>query len=114
MQHWEFVHLLKLMSHKRWQLRLLKFLLQLCSIAATRPHAAYCAFTHGMVGCWIYVMRTIPNISPLFKPFEDAIYLKLIPLLTSHSCCTSERELLSLPCGLGSLGIINPTIIAGF
>ena len=38
----------------------------LAAVADTRPHAAYCAFTHGMTGCWIYVMRTIPNIGPLF------------------------------------------------
>ena len=64
-----------------------------------------------------YVMRaTIPNIGPLFKPHEDAIYLKLIPLqlFTSHSCSTSKHELLSLTCYLmlGGLGIVNPTIVA--
>ena len=84
----------------------------LASVASTRPHAAYCAFTHGMIGRWIYVMRTIPDISPLFKPLEDAIYLKLLPSFTGHSCSTSERELLSLPCRLGGLGIVNPTVIA--
>ena len=57
-------------------------------------------------------MRTIPNIGPLFKPLEDAIYLQLIPLLTGHSYSTSERELLSLPCRLSGLGVANPTIIA--
>ena len=50
----------------------------LANVASTRPHAAYCAFTHGMIGRWMYVMRTIPDISPLFKPL-DAIYLKLLP-----------------------------------
>ena len=58
------------------------------------------------------MMRTIPGISPLFKPLEDAIYLKLIPSLTGHSCSTSKHELLSLPCRPGGLGIVNPTIIA--
>ena len=60
----------------------------------------------------MYVMRTIPGISPLFKPLEDAIYLKLIHSLTGHSCSASEHEVLSLPCRLGGLGIVNPTIIA--
>ena len=82
----------------------------LAGVASTRPHAAYCAFTHSMIGRWMYVMRTIPDISPLFKPLEDAIYLKLLPSFTGHSCCSSERELLSLPCRLGGLGIVNPTI----
>ena len=85
----------------------------LANIAATRPHAAYCAFTHGMVGRWMYVMRTIPDIGPLFQPLEDAIYLKLILSPTGHgSCSTSERELLSLPYRLGGLGIVCPTTIA--
>ena len=57
-------------------------------------------------------MRTIPNISPLFKLLEDAIYLKLLPSFTGQSCSTSERELLSLPCRLGGLGIVNPTVVA--
>ena len=82
----------------------------LASVASTRPHAAYCAFTHGMID---YVMRTIPNISPLFKPLEVAIYLKLIPSFTGHSCSTSEHELLSLPCRLVVwVYIVNVTVIA--
>ena len=85
----------------------------LAVVAATRPHAAYCAFTHGMIGRWIYVMRTIPNIGPLFQPLEDAIRLQFIPAFTGHgSCSMVEREVLSLPCRLGGLGIVNPTIVA--
>ena len=100
------------MSHKSCQPGLLE-VCALAGVAATRPHAPYCAFTHGLIGHWIYVMRTIPDIGPLFKPLEDALYLKLIPSLTGHgSCSTSQRELLSLPCCLGGLGIVNPTIIA--
>ena len=64
-----------------------------------------------------YVMRaTIPNIGPLFKPREDAICLKFIPLLTiaSQFCSTSKHKLLSLTCHLilGGLGIVDPTIVA--
>ena len=84
----------------------------LASVASTRPHAAYCAFTYGMIGRWMDVMRIIPDISPLFKPLEDAIYLKLLSSFTGHSCSTSELELFSLPCRLGGLGIVNPTVIA--
>ena len=43
----------------------------LAAVAVTWPHAAYYAFTRGR----IYVMRTIPNIGPLFEPLEDAIRL---------------------------------------
>ena len=87
----------------------------LAVVAATRPHTAYCAFTHGMIGRWIYtyVMRTVPNIGPLFQPLEDAIRLQFISAFTGHgSCYMVEREVLSLPCRLGGLGIVNPTIVA--
>ena len=104
------------MSHKRLQLAiglLTAEVSTLASIAATRSHSAYCAFSHGIVGRWMYVMRTIPDIGPPFQPLEDAIYLKLIPSLTGHSSCsTSECEVLSLPCHLGGLGIVCPTTIA--
>ena len=54
----------------------------------------------------VYIMRTIPDVSPLFQPLEDVIHLKLIPSLAGHSACsTLEREALSLPCHLGGLGI---------
>ena len=29
----------------------------LAKVASSCPHSAYCAFTHGMVGRWIYLMR---------------------------------------------------------
>ena len=34
----------------------------LSEIAQTCPHSAYCALTHGLIGRWTYVMRTIPDI----------------------------------------------------
>ena len=87
--------------------------LALAEIATNRPHAAFCAFTHGMIGRWVYIMRTIPNVGPLFQPLEDAIRLKLIPALTGHGACSAlERDVLSLPCRLGGLGIVNPVDIA--
>ena len=46
---------------------------RLSSIAATQPHAAYAAFTHGLTSKWTYLARTIPNLEELFKPLEDAI-----------------------------------------
>ena len=82
----------------------------MAKVASNRPHAAYCAFTHGMIGRWVYLMRTIPNISSLFHPLEDAIRLQLLPSITGHvACSTSERNLFSLPCHFGGLGIGNPT-----
>ena len=38
----------------------------------------------------------------------------MIPSLTGHSACSAlEREVLSLPCHLGGLGLVNPVHIAG-
>ena len=82
----------------------------MAGIASSRPHAAYCAFTHGMMSRWVYLMRTIPNISSLLQPLEDAIRLKLFPSITGHvACATGERELFSLPCRFGGLGMGDPT-----
>ena len=42
---------------------------QLSSIAVSQPHAAYTAFTHGLVDKWTFLSRTIPNVE-LFTPLE--------------------------------------------
>ena len=60
-------------------------ILQLSEIAQTSPHSA---FTHGLIGRWTYVMRTIPDIAPLLAPLEDAIRLRLIPALTGFASCS--------------------------
>ena len=74
------------------------YIATLAIVASTRPHIAYCAsLMEWLITEYNYVMgATIPNIGPLFKPHEDAIYLKLIPLLTiaSQFCSTSKHELL--------------------
>ena len=45
----------------------------LATIAATQPHAAYSALTHGLMSKWKYLSRTIPDISPLLRPLDDAL-----------------------------------------
>ena len=87
--------------------------LALAEVATNHPHVALCAFTNGMIGQWVYIMRTIPNVGPVFQPLEDAICLKLIPALTVHVACSAlEQDVFSLPCHLGGLGIVNPVDIA--
>ena len=94
----EFYVLMKNLLLKKWHTGLLKYLLS--------------AFTHQIVGHWTNMMRTIPNIGSLFEPLEDAVCLKLIPSLTGHDLCSAvERELLSLPCHLGGLCIVDPVAI---
>ena len=50
----------------------------LLEIAQTHPHSAYHALTCGLINCWKYAMRMIPDIAPLIAPLEDAIHLHLI------------------------------------
>ena len=62
------------------------------------PHAAYSAFTHGLVHKWSYLARTVPDITRLFQPLEDVIHTKFIPCLTGRAPPNDlERNLLSLP-----------------
>ena len=63
---------------------------------------------------WLYVARTIPSISDLFQPLEEAIRHCLLPVLTGRKGITDEeRDLFALPCRLGGLGIPNPTKVPG-
>ena len=95
------------------QKKVAKWCLQLqtlCSIAITQPHAIFAAFTHSVVHQWIYLARTIPNISTFFTPIEDIIRSNLIPSLTGRAPPGDlERLLLSLPPRLGGLGFTIPT-----
>ena len=73
---------------------------KLAATAKIQPHAAYSAFTHGLVSKWTYFARTIPDISDLLEPLEGAIRLHLIPALTgkeSASVTSRETSSLSLP-----------------
>ena len=83
----------------------------LAQVAASRPHAAYSAFTHGLIGRWVYLMRAVPDISSFFQPLEDAIRLQLFPSISGHPACSAtELDLFSLPCCFGGLGLINPML----
>ena len=84
------------------------------AFSSTQPQAAYAALTHGIMSKWLYVARTIPNISDLFLPLEEAIRHRFLPALTGRSGITDEeRDLFALPCRLGGLGIPNPTKVVG-
>ena len=82
-------------------------------LAESQPQLAYAAFTKGLAHRWLYNMRTLEDISEEFKPLEDAITNKLLPAITGNSTLTRhERQILSLPCRLGGLGIENPAAIS--
>ena len=54
---------------KQWT----KELKSLSKIAASQPHAAFAAYTHGMVSKWSYISRTIPDISHHLRSLENTI-----------------------------------------
>ena len=86
---------------------------QLADIAKTQSQAAYSAYVHGLSSRWIFLSRTIPNISHLLEPVEVALQQDFIPALTGrHACSREERELLALQVRLGGLGIQNPANIS--
>ena len=83
--------------------------IRLSTIVKREPQDAYSAFIHGVIHHWNYVLRTIPNITELLTPLEEAIQHQLIPAITGQSTMSdTERDVLALPCRLGGLGIINP------
>ena len=85
---------------------------QLSDIAKVHPHAAYAAFEHGLFSKWTYFVHTVPQISTLLGPLEDAISVKFLPTLTGRSFSDVERSIFSLPTRLGGLGIGDPRLLS--
>ena len=86
---------------------------QLSTFAESQPHAAFAALTHGLIGKWMFLARTTPDIAHLFEPLESTIRCELIPRLTGQGIPgTNDRDLFSLPARLGGMGITNPVEIA--
>ena len=82
----------------------------LSDIAATQPHAAHAALTHGFSSKWTFLTRTIPCIGHLLQPLEDTLRQKFIPSLTGRPPPNDmERQLLALPARLGGIGLTDPT-----
>ena len=90
-----------------------KQVLNLTLIAKTQPHAAYSAFTHGLIGRWNFLLRTVKEISHLLAPLEKVVRQQFIPALTGQTAISDEmKSLLALPCRLGGLNVIDPTQMA--
>ena len=84
----------------------------LAEIAKDEPQAAYASFTKAISRRWTYIQRTIPGISDLFQPLEQAIRDKLMPAIIGRAISDIERKIFSLPVRLGGLGIQDPTVTA--
>ena len=82
----------------------------LATIAHCQPHAAYAAFSHGLMNKWIYASRSMRGIGQLLQPLENAIRTKLLPALSGRPPPNEvERELLGLPARLGGIAVSNPS-----
>ena len=80
----------------------------LVALAKAHPHLAFSNFVRSFRFKWAYLQRTIPEIGHLFEPLEDIIRSSFIPCLVGRQVSDLEREVLSLPPGLGGMGIENP------
>ena len=50
--------------------------LQLIHIAESQPHAAFACFVHRFSSKWVFLSRTVPNISSLLDSLESLILTK--------------------------------------
>ena len=64
---------------------------------------------HSWVDIVTYFMRTIPGISHLLKPLDDAIDIFIKVLLQGYASNPSERVLFPLPAKYGGMGLIIPS-----
>ena len=84
----------------------------LALFAITQPHAA---FSRGLISKWLFIARTVPNVSHLFQLLENCGHHHFIPSATGHGCSPPgdfERDLFALPAKMGGLGISNPIFLS--
>ena len=81
---------------------------ELATIATKEPQYAYSCYVKGLSHKWTFLQRTIPEVSSLFQPLEEAIRSNLVPALLGKSVSDLERDIIALPTRLGGLGIYDP------
>ena len=79
---------------------------RLADFAKTQPHAAYSAFTQGILSQYNYFMRTIPEMHKFIKDVDDVTRLELLPALLNSVVPKVDRQLYSLSLRHGGLGIL--------
>ena len=84
---------------------------QISEIAKIEPQIAYCGYMSGISIKWLFTMRTITDISLLFKALEEKIRECLIPSLVHRRILSIERKIFALPVRLGGMGMFDPTEI---
>ena len=87
---------------------------RLAHFAKTQLHAAYSAFTHGIISQYTYFMRMIPGMNEFKKPVDDVIRLELLSTLLNSIIPEVDCQLYSLPLHHGGLRIPTLSEIAEF
>ena len=82
---------------------------RLSSIAKTQPQAAYSCYVKGFTHKFTYFMRTIPDISTLLLPLDDAVDEFIKILFNNYEFSAVERKLWSLPVRMGGMGLVIPS-----
>ena len=82
---------------------------ELARIGKNEPQAVYACYTKAISHRWSFVQRTIPEISHLFEPLEEAIRDKLIPALIGRKINDTERAIFSLPVRYGGMNLKKPS-----
>ena len=80
----------------------------LINFACPEPHVTLSGFIRGLRHCYAYFMRTIPGISLLLKPLDDAVDIFLKVLLQGYAFNPTECVLFSLPAKYCGIGLIIP------
>ena len=80
----------------------------LSKYAQDDPQAAYSAFTKGLCSRWTHFQRTVPDMSELFEPLENAIKDQLLPALVRQEISEAERQILAFTLRHGGLGLTDP------
>ena len=78
----------------------------LINFACIEPQATFFGFIQGLRHRYTFLMRTIPGISHLLKPLDDAIDTFIKVLLQGFALSTTEPVLFSLPVKYGGMGLI--------
>jgi len=80
----------------------------LSKYAQDDPQATYSAFTKGLCSRWTHIQRTVPDMSELFEPLENAIRDQFISALVGREVSEAERQIIALPLRHGGLGLTDP------
>ena len=80
----------------------------LSKYAQDDPKATYSAFTKGLCSRWTHIQRTVPDMSELFEPLENAIRDQFISALVGREVSEAERQIIALPLRHGGLGLTDP------